>query len=236
VGWLKTVDQYYYGANNTIQHAAVRFILTTVVHALEEDANRKFVYVEQAFFTRWWFDQTPKMQKRVKALVASGQLSFANGGWCMHDEAATHYLGMLDQTKLGHDFLRDTFDYVPTVGWQIDPFGHSAAQASLMSAEVGFDALYFGRIDYQDIGKRRDEKRVEGLWRSSNSLKEKAEVFWGLTGSNWGNYQPPEGFDFDLTWSDEPIIGASPGLYGNNIPAKVADFVNKAWEQVRLAP
>ena len=25
VGWLKTVDQYYYGANNTIQHAAVQY-------------------------------------------------------------------------------------------------------------------------------------------------------------------------------------------------------------------
>ena len=35
------------------------------------------------------------------------------------------------------------------VGWQIDPFGHSASQAALLSAEVGFDSLFFGRIDYQ---------------------------------------------------------------------------------------
>jgi alpha-mannosidase len=35
------------------------------------------------------------------------------------------------------------------VGWQIDPFGHSSTQASLMSTLVGFDALFFGRSDYQ---------------------------------------------------------------------------------------
>jgi hypothetical protein len=28
VGWLKTVDQYYYGANNSIQHAGSRIQLT----------------------------------------------------------------------------------------------------------------------------------------------------------------------------------------------------------------
>jgi hypothetical protein len=30
VGWLKTVDEYYSGTNNTIQHAAVRNILNAV--------------------------------------------------------------------------------------------------------------------------------------------------------------------------------------------------------------
>ena len=64
----------------------------------------------------------------MKTLVANGQLEFVNGGWCMHDEAATHYIAMVDQTTLGHRFLKDEFDKIPTVGWQIDPFGHSATQ------------------------------------------------------------------------------------------------------------
>ena len=54
---------------------------------------------------------------------------------------------------LGHKparcrFLQEEFGKVPTVGWQIDPFGHSATQASL-SALYGFDAQFFGRADYQ---------------------------------------------------------------------------------------
>lgn len=46
-------------------------------------------------------------------------------------------------------FLNATFGKVPRVGWQLDPFGHSATQAALMSAVVGFDGLFFGRADYQ---------------------------------------------------------------------------------------
>jgi len=54
VGWLKTVDQYYYGANNSIQHAGVQYIIDTVVEQCLLNPDRKFTYVEQAFFHRWW--------------------------------------------------------------------------------------------------------------------------------------------------------------------------------------
>ena len=47
VGWLKTVDQYYSGANNSIQHAGVRYIINAVVDSLAKDPSRKFTYVEQ---------------------------------------------------------------------------------------------------------------------------------------------------------------------------------------------
>lgn len=46
VGWLKTVDEYYYGANQSIQDAGVQYILDTVVDALQKDPNKKFIYVE----------------------------------------------------------------------------------------------------------------------------------------------------------------------------------------------
>ena len=71
-------------------------------------------------------------------------------GLLQHDEANTHYIGMIDQTTVGHRLLLEEFGAIPRVGWQIDPFGHSATQAALLSAEVGFDSLFFGRIDYQD--------------------------------------------------------------------------------------
>lgn len=56
----------------------------------------------------------------------------------MHDEAAVHYIDMIDQTTLGHRFIKEEFEGVPRIGWQIDPFGHSAVQAYLLSAEVPF--------------------------------------------------------------------------------------------------
>lgn len=94
VGWLKTVDQYYYGSNNTIQHAGVQYVISSMVLELEKDPARTFTYVEMAFFARWFYEQTADMQDRVRTLVANGQLSFANGGWCMHDEAAASVLIM----------------------------------------------------------------------------------------------------------------------------------------------
>ena len=46
-------------------------------------------------------------------------------------------------------------------------------QAALLAAEVGFDAFYFARIDYQDRIVRREQGRMEMLWRASTSLKPK---------------------------------------------------------------
>ena len=62
VGWLKTVDQCYFGANNTIQRAGCQYILDTVVAALAIDKRRKFTYAEQAFFQRWYEEQTEDMK------------------------------------------------------------------------------------------------------------------------------------------------------------------------------
>ena len=47
VGWLKTVDQYYYGARNDIQRAGVQNILSSVMKELAWNPDRKFSYVEQ---------------------------------------------------------------------------------------------------------------------------------------------------------------------------------------------
>ena len=68
-----------------------------------------------------------------------GRLEFILGGWCMNDEASTHYSPIIDQHTLGFTFLRENFGHCakPRVGWQIDPFGHSREQASLF-AQVKF--------------------------------------------------------------------------------------------------
>jgi len=197
VGWLKTVEQYYNGDNMTIQDACVRDIIDTMIDALLESPHRTFTYVEQKFFSMWWDTQNDATKDAVRYLIANQQLFFVNGGWCMHDEASTHFIGMIDQTTLGHDFLKKELGVIPKVGWQLDPFGHSATQGSLLTAQLGFDALYFGRIDYQDLDIRHQTQECEGLWAASKVKGDKEAVFWGLTGSYSGNYGPPEGFCFD---------------------------------------
>ncbi|CAF4411866.1 unnamed protein product, partial [Adineta steineri] len=73
VGWLKTVDQYFYGARNDIQHAGVQYILDSVTESLVENPDRRFVYVEIAFFWRWWMQQTDEMHNTVRELVNQGR-------------------------------------------------------------------------------------------------------------------------------------------------------------------
>ena len=52
-------------ANKTIQDAAVQYILDTVMDELGKNPDRKFIYVEMAFFYRWWNEQTDEMKDKV---------------------------------------------------------------------------------------------------------------------------------------------------------------------------
>lgn len=224
-GWLKTVDQYFYGARNDIQRAGVQYILDSVVTALQKDPKRKFIYVESAFFFRWWDEQDQKTKDIVKALVSSGQLEFIGGGWCMNDEASTHYNAIIDQMTLGLAKLNETFGEAarPTVAWQIDPFGHSREQASLF-AQMGFDGLFFGRLDHDDKRNRWNTKTMEMVWEGSQNLGEAARLFTGVLPNGYG---PPPGFCFDILCSDEPIMD-DPRLHDYNVDDKVDAFIKAA--------
>ncbi|XP_010478748.1 PREDICTED: probable alpha-mannosidase At5g66150 [Camelina sativa] len=222
VGWLKTVDQYYLGSNNSIQNACVRNVLDSVVDSLLRDPNRKFVFGEMAFFTRWWEEQSPEMQEQVKRLVKSGQLEFVNGGWSMNDEATCHYIDMIDQTTRGHRFIKQHFNTTPRAAWQIDPFGHSSVQAYLLGAELGLDSLHFARIDYQDREKRKAEKSLEVIWRGSKTLASSSQIFTNIFLVHYG---PPTGFHYEVS-DDYVPIQDDPGSDGYNIKEAVDNFVN----------
>uniref|UniRef100_A0A8C5D4K4 Lysosomal alpha-mannosidase n=1 Tax=Gouania willdenowi TaxID=441366 RepID=A0A8C5D4K4_GOUWI len=167
---------------NDIQHAGVQYILDSVVDQLLKNPDRRFIYVETAFFYRWWKQQSSSMRQTVKQLVNEGRLEFVNGGWCMSDEATTHYSAVIDQMTMGLRFLNDTFGPCgrPRVAWHIDPFGHTREHAS-MFAQMGFDGFFFGRLDYQDRARRMRSKEQELLWRASDSLTPPmADLFTGV--------------------------------------------------------
>ena len=149
VGWLKTIDGYYSGVDQDIAIANVSKILDTVISELIVDKTKVFTYVEMKFFSMWYTRQTEERKDQVRQLVKEHRLEFINAGWSMHDEACTHYDDMMNNMMIGHEFLLKEFDYIPTIGWHIDPFGHSNANVRLF-AEMGFDAFIFARLDYQE--------------------------------------------------------------------------------------
>ena len=192
-GWQVTVDQYFF--------TEVYYVVDTVVDQLEKDPMRHFIYVETGFFARWWDEQPDDRRNVTKALVASGQLEFINGAWCMHDEASPFYTEMVDQTTRGHQFLKKNFGEtaIPRGTWQIDPFGHSNTEAWLLGAESGFESLFWGRTDYQDMQLRTspagqaNNQWPEWVWQGSQSLGKSAELFAGELTT--GGYGAPIGWD-----------------------------------------
>lgn len=128
---------------------------------------------EQAFFQRWYALQTPDRQAATKALVASGQLSFACGGWDMHDEAGPDYVSMADQHALGARWIVNEFgaSAAPRAAWQLDPFGHSATQGALFSSPLaGFTSVVWARISYDDRMIRAADQTLQWAWQPSKSL------------------------------------------------------------------
>lgn len=98
-------------------------------------------------------------------------------------------------------------------------FVYSTLQASLL-AQMGYDGLFLGRIDYQDKVNRFTNRNTEMLWHASDSLGEKADLFTGVL---FNMYSPPPGFCFDILCSDEPIVDdkSSPEY---NVDQKVNSF------------
>ncbi len=80
------------------------------------------------------------MRKKYTRYCDIGRLEFMSGGWCMNDEAATHYNSIIDQLSLGAEFFRDQFGECgrPKIGWQIDPFGHSREYGSILAQVIFF--------------------------------------------------------------------------------------------------
>ena len=54
----------------------MQYILDTVITELSADSNKTFIYVEMAFFARWWEEQGPAMRTTVRNLVKGKQLEF----------------------------------------------------------------------------------------------------------------------------------------------------------------
>uniref|UniRef100_A0A8D8LJC1 Alpha-mannosidase n=2 Tax=Cacopsylla melanoneura TaxID=428564 RepID=A0A8D8LJC1_9HEMI len=222
VGWLKTVDQYYYGSKKEHSQLGVQYILDSVTSELAKNKDRRFVYVETSFFWRWWEEQNEHVRVSVKELVDQGRLEFLLGGWCMSDEASPHYSALIDQMTLGLKYLNDTFGECgqPKVAWQIDPFGHSA-EVALEFADMGFDGVFFGRIDHEDIALRKKNKTMEMVWRPDDTLGPEGDFF---TGVMYNIYDPPAGFCFDTYCDDEPIMD-NPKLHGVNVNTRVSEFI-----------
>ena len=184
-GWLNTYDMYY-GRD-------VKPILNSVIKEMEARPNRTFAWSETCFFARWYGEQSARRRAAVQRMVASGQLEFVGAGWVQHDEALPTVSGMLESMAEGHAWLLSTFGVRPSVGWQLDPFGHSAASTALLG-RMGLGSVVINRINYNLKNRWRSARHLEFAWAGvAPSLR------WGgvLTHVLHTHYSTPKGLDFE---------------------------------------
>jgi hypothetical protein len=69
---------------------------------------------------------------------------------------------------------------------------------------MGFDAVFFARIDYEDFNKRLEEKTMEWVWIPSyETFGSEVNI---LAHTLYNGYSEPPGFGFDILGGDDPWI------------------------------
>lgn len=120
----------------------------------------------------------------------------------------------------GLQWLRDVFgdDGNVTIGWQLDPFGHTNSNARYYS-EMGFDALFFMRtpgritgVNVHQINTDISTREEERMWANSPSMGRKTDLFTSSV-HFYGAGCVMIGGENDFVWCGE--IG-----YGNSGPEK----------------
>ena len=59
-------------ARSDIVNRGVQYIIDSVIQALLDNPDRRYIYVEMAYFWRWWNEQSDDMRNVVKGLVNEG--------------------------------------------------------------------------------------------------------------------------------------------------------------------
>ena len=92
--------------------------------------------------------------------------------FAQNDEANPTAEAVVNQVSEGHDYVEALFGVRPHIGWQIDPFGHSAMTPSLW-ALMGYDAMVINRIHYQTKKRFKQQGAMEFVWQGSRMSRAK---------------------------------------------------------------
>ena len=106
-GWLKTPEEYYH-------QEGVGLIFKTVLDSLTHDTEKTFVINEVYYFKIWYEKLTPQDKAKVKQLISQKRLEFVFCGYVVNDEATPFYNDIIDNIRLGHQFLFDEFNIKPS--------------------------------------------------------------------------------------------------------------------------
>lgn len=79
-------------------------------------------------------------------MFKNGTYDITHGGWVQNDEALSDLKSLIIMYDSGLQFLYSEFDeYLPTVAFSIDAFGHSSLTPYLLEA-MGYEGILINRF------------------------------------------------------------------------------------------
>ena len=166
-GWLKTPEEYYEEESiNSIFDVILEELLNTTI------TKKTFVINEIFYFKKWYENLSEDKKNNFKNLLKEKRIEFVSGGYITNDEATPLYYDIIDQIRIGHQFLLEEFGIIPKTGWYIDSFGHSIGNAYILS-ELNFENLVLGRMHDDFLELMNREKKNEFYWELFGNPKKK---------------------------------------------------------------
>ena len=122
-----------------------------------------FIITEVYYFKIWYLKQSNTDKEKLKQIIKDKRIEFVFCGYVVNDEANPIYYDIIDNIRIGHQFLLEEFGIKPKSAYFLDSFGHNAGNAHIVS-QMDFDNLVLGRMhnDYLDLMKNK--KFLEFNW------------------------------------------------------------------------
>ena len=124
-------------------------------------------------FTRgeaWLYQQAerirPDLFARIRAAIERGQWHVTGGQFIQPDLNLPTAAGLHRQIEHGQRYFRDRFDIAPTVGYNVDSFGHTATLPDILSRH-GYESYVFRRPEEHQVALPANVFR----WRGANGAQ-----------------------------------------------------------------
>lgn len=180
----------------------------------------------------WYTRASKDRQDALKKLIKEGRFEIIMGGWVHTDECNANFEDIIENFIQGHTWLSKEFGVTPRVGWNIDAFGHTQANAAIFH-DMGIEAFFFARGARDDLEKRFN-KDVQGshfLWRPlSKHFGAQKEMMSAYLATS-ETYGYPKGFKVDEHFDEDGPIQNDPTMSDYNGDLRMVEMVNYINEQ-----
>lgn len=123
----------------------------------------KLLWSDWAFFEKWYTSSDSLSLSMFHTLLDNGTFGIEHGGWVQHDEATPDYKMIINMFDNGLQFLKNTFNKMPRIGFSIDGFGHSSLTPYIYNA-LNLEGIVMWRIPIEVHSDTKSKHIFRWVW------------------------------------------------------------------------